>query len=192
MWERQRERIISSIKNREPHESLAMNRKDLEAIKEKTQQHTLEFWKKSGVILEWIKELTWGEPNELGDYYFKFNDLDPEKRMAEAEQKLCRCEVDDIAGCYCFLAGDKYLYIGMTEKQDLCSRLLSGHKDKIFWKEADAMRILIPKNSRQTKRLERLLILRYNPVYNDSPGQKSSAADDCLDLIENELSELFE
>ncbi|NBS14947.1 MAG: hypothetical protein EBT57_09130, partial [Verrucomicrobia bacterium] len=66
------------------------------------------------------------------------------------------------------------------------------HKDKIFWKEADSMRILIPKNSRQTKRLERLLILRYNPVYNDSPGQKSSAADDCLELIETELAELFE
>lgn len=192
MWERQREKIISSIKNKEPHVSLAMTRKDLEAIKEKTHHHTLEFWKKSGVILEWIKELTWGEPNELGDYYFKFTDADPEKRMAEAEQKLCRCEVDDIAGCYCFLAGDKYLYIGMTEKQDLCSRLLSGHKDKIFWKEADSMRILIPKNSRQTKRLERLLILRYNPVYNDSPGQKSSAADDCLELIETELAELFE
>ena len=192
MWERQREKIISSIKNKEPHESLAMTRKDLEAIKEKTNHHTLEFWKKSGVILEWIKELTWGEPNELGDYFFKFTDTDPEKRMAEAEQKLCRCEVDDIAGCYCFLAGDKYLYIGMTEKQDLCSRLLSGHKDKIFWREADSMRILIPKNSRQTKRLERLLILRYNPVYNDSPGQKSSAADDCLELIETELAELFE
>ncbi len=192
MWERQREKIISSIKNREPHESLSMNRKDLEAIKEKTHQHTLEFWKKSGVILEWIKELTWGEPHELGDYYFKFSDPDPGKRMSEAEQKLCRCEVDDIAGCYCFLAGDKYLYIGMTEKQDLCSRLLSGHKDKIFWKEADSMRILIPKNSKQTKRLERLLILRYDPVYNDSPGQKSSAADDCLELIENELTELFE
>lgn len=192
MWERQREKIISSIKNREPHEALAMNRKDLEVIKEKTHQHTVEFWKKSGVILEWIKELTWGEPNELGDYYFKFTDLDPTKRMVEAEQKLCRCEVDDIAGCYCFLAGDRYLYIGMTEKQDLCSRLLSGHKDKIFWKEADSMRILIPKNSKQTKRLERLLILRYDPVYNDSPGQKSSAADDCLELIENELTELFE
>ena len=50
MWERQREKIISGIKNREPHESLAMNRKDLEAIKEKTHQHTVEFWKKSGAL----------------------------------------------------------------------------------------------------------------------------------------------
>ena len=70
--------------------------------------------------------------------------------------------------------------------------VLIGHKDKVFWKEADSMRFLIPKNSRQTKRLERLLILRYNPVYNDPPGRKSSAADDCLELIENELTELFE
>jgi hypothetical protein len=189
LWHKQRERLVAFVKNREPDENLKVTGKDHKALKEQLSTLVIDFWRKSGVLLEWIKEITWGDPSELGDCYFKLAAGDLEKKMEEAGRVLKEKGVYDWAGCYCFLSGDKYVYIGMT-KESLGERITVGHKNKFFWEQTDGIRILIPKNAKQCKKLERLLILAYEPKINDSDGHRCSAADECLDVIEKELEEL--
>lgn len=189
LWHKQRERLVALVKNREPDENLKVTGKDHKAIKEQLNSLVIEFWRKSGVLLEWIKEITWGDPSELGDCFFKLSAGDLDKKMEEAGKVLKEKGVYDWAGCYCFLSGDKYVYIGMT-KESLGERITVGHKNKFFWDQTDGIRILIPKNAKQCKKLERLLILAYEPKINDSDGHRCSAADECLDVIEQELEEL--
>jgi len=189
LWHKQRERLVAFVKNREPDENLKVTGKDHKALKEQLSTLVIDFWRKSGVLLEWIREITWGDPSELGDCYFKLAAGDLEKKMEEAGRVLKEKGVYDWAGCYCFLSGDKYVYIGMT-KESLGERITVGHKNKFFWEQTDGIRILIPKNAKQCKKLERLLILAYEPKINDSDGHRCSAADECLDVIEKELEEL--
>ncbi len=189
LWHKQRERLVAHVKNREPDDNLKVTGKEHRALNEHLHGLVIDFWRKSGVLLEWIKEITWGDPSELGDCYFKLSAGDLDKKMEEAGKILQEKGIYDWAGCYCFLAGDKYVYIGMTT-DSLGDRITIGHKNKFFWEQTDAIRILIPKNAKQCKKLERLLILAYEPKVNDSEGHRCSAADECLDLIEQELEEL--
>ena len=189
LWHKQRERLVALVKNREPDDNLKVTGKEHRALNEHLHGLVIDFWRKSGVLLEWIKEITWGDPSELGDCYFKLSSSDLDKKMEEAGKVLREKEIYDWAGCYCFLAGDKYVYVGMTT-DSLGDRITIGHKNKFFWEQTDGIRILIPKNAKQCKKLERLLILAYEPKVNDSDGHKCSAADECLDLIEKEIEEL--
>ena len=82
----------------------------------------------------------------------------------------------------------KYKSLKYNSYKCFIENLLS--KNKFFWDETNGIRILIPKNAKQCKKLERLLIMAYEPKVNDSDGHKSSAADDCLEIISKELEEL--
>ena len=189
LWHKQRERLVALVKNREPDDNLKVTSKEHKALKEQISNLVIDYWRKSGVLIEWIKEITWGDPSELGDCYFRLQGTDMDKKMEEAGKALEEKGVHDWAGCYCFMNGDKYVYIGMTTDA-LGERITVGHKNKFFWEQTDGIRILIPKNAKQCKKLERLLILAYEPKINDSEGHKASAADECLEIIEKELEEL--
>ena len=67
---------------------------------------------------------------------------------------------------------------------------MSGHKNKDWWADTNGIRIIIPRNVKNTKKLERLLILAYAPKKNTADGHKTSAADDCIETITAELDEL--
>ena len=194
LWYRQRERIVATIKNREPSSKLKVNDKELEIIREQMTTLMTEYWQKAGTIMEWVKKLTWGSPEEMGDYYLPLSSKDVPTKMEEVRSKLDENDLTELLGCYCFMKGREYLYIGETHDtdgdQNLGKRILTGHKNKDWWEETDGMRIIIPRNVKNAKKLERLLILAYNPKKNTADGQKSSAADDCIETIVSELEEL--
>ena len=190
VWEKQRERIIAVVKNRDAADSLKVAGKDLQVVQEQINNLTLEYWRKAGTLLEWVRDLTWGDPDEVGDYYMKLTSTETDKKMEEVRTKLEENELNEQVGCYCFMNGRNYEYIGETTEQTLAVRILTGHKNKDWWDRTDAMRIIIPKNSKNTKRLERLLILAYDPKSNTAEGRKTSAADEVLETISDELNEL--
>ena len=199
LWHRQRERIVATIKYREPSEKLKVTEEELEKFKEQMTSLMVEYWQKAGTIVEWVKKLTWGSPEEMGDCYFPLNGKDVPSKMEEVRTKLEEYELDEQQGCYCFMKGREYLYIGQThenisesgkDKPTIAGRILYGHKNKDWWGETDGMRIIIPRNVKNTKKLERLLILAYNPPKNTAEGHKTSAADDCIETIAAELEEL--
>jgi hypothetical protein len=189
LWVKQRERIISKVKNKKIKSDHLLSAKDGEEHIEKTSKEIIQYWRKTGIIVDWIKSLTWGKNDEIKDFFFEFKETDPSNREEEAAKKI---EEFDLAkpGCYCFMRQDKYVYIGMTE-DCLYKRLKFGHKGKRYWSDSDSLRILIPRYAKQIKRLERLLILNYDPAENDSPGHKCSAADDVLEIIQGEVAELI-
>jgi hypothetical protein len=194
LWYRQRERIVATVKNIEPSSKLRVNDKELEIIRDQMTTLMTEYWQKSGTIMEWVKKLTWGSPEEMGDYFLPLSSKDVPTKMEEVRSKLDENDLTELLGCYCFMKGREYLYIGETHDtdgdQNLGKRILTGHKNKDWWEETDGMRIIIPRNVKNAKKLERLLILAYNPKKNTADGQKSSAADDCIETIVSELEEL--
>ena len=189
LWEKQNERLIAKIKNCKPDEKALLSAKELGLLKEKIANTVIEFWRKEGTIINWIKEITWGDPTELSDSFVKLQSTNVDDKMAQIEKHLNDRRIYDWEGCYCFMNGEKYLYIGET-KNSLGRRMLIEHKNKIFWHEADSIRILIPGDKRNTKKLERLLILNYMPTVNDSDGVQSSSADDVLQILDSEIDEL--
>jgi hypothetical protein len=189
LWEKQNERLVAKIKNCQPDERALLSAKELGLLKEKVANTVIEFWRKEGTILNWIKEITWGDPTEVADSFIKLQSTNVEEKMAQVEKHLNERRIYDWEGCYCFLNGEKYLYIGET-KHSLGRRMLIEHKNKIFWHEADSIRILIPGDKRNTKKLERLLILNYLPTVNDNDGIQSSSADEVLENLESEIDEL--
>jgi len=199
LWHRQRERIVATIKNREPSSKLKVADEELEQFKEQMTSLMVEYWQKAGTIVEWIKKLTWGAPDDMGDYYLPLSSKDVAEKMEEVKTKLCEHELADLQGCYCFMKDREYLYIGQShentsdsakDRPTIGGRILSGHKNKDWWADTNGIRIIIPRNVKNTKKLERLLILAYAPKKNTADGHKTSAADDCIETITAELDEL--
>ena len=190
IWTKQVERIVAVIRNKEPHRKFEVTTNEFRDIRNKLNDMIVEFWRKEGTLNEWIADLTWGEPSEVGDYLFKLSSKTPDEKMNELRDHLIRTKIDHLEGCYCFVSGNEYLYIGQTTKQTLSIRILQGHKGKAFWLTTDAIRILIPSHMAKAKKLERLLILAHDPKENELEGGKKSQADDVLNMIETELEEL--
>ena len=189
LWEKQNERVVAKIKNCKPDDKTLLTAKELGKIKEKISETVIQFWRKDGTILSWIKELTWGDPSEMSDAFVKFDCTNIDEKEKQLEKYLNERGIYDWEGCYCYLKGEQYLYIGESTSS-IGKRMLIDHKDKIFWHESDSVRILIPADKRNTKKMERLLILNYTPTINDSDGYQNSAADDVLEILEQEIDEL--
>lgn len=190
IWTRQVERIVAVIRNREPAREFEVTAKEFRDIRSKLNDLIVDFWRKEGTLNEWIADLTWGEPAEVGDYLFRLSGKTPDEKMNEIREHLVRTKIDHLEGCYCFVSGNEYLYIGQTTKQTLSIRILQGHKGKAFWLTTDSIRILIPSHMAKAKKLERLMILAHDPKENELEGGKKSQADDVLNMIETELEEL--
>jgi hypothetical protein len=191
IWEKQVERIISLIKNEEAKREHEVSVKEFNAIRDQINNHIIQFWRTEGTLNDWIADLTWGEPGEVGDYFFSLKGQTPEEKMNEVKDHLLRTKIEDLEGCYCFMDKDeKYLYIGQTTDDTLKQRILTGHNGKTVWIETRFMRILIPRHMKQAKKIERLLILANAPAENKSAGHKNSKADEVFEIIRKELEEL--
>jgi len=63
LWEAQRESIIAQVKNEELDERYEKKRKEHLEIKEKVRDMVLEYWRRSGVLDDWINDLIWKGKN---------------------------------------------------------------------------------------------------------------------------------
>ena len=191
LWEAQRESIIARIKNEELDEQYEKKRKEHLEIKAKVEDLVLEYWRKGGVLDDWIKDLIWeGKNGERGDYLKKLKQGDLHGNFERAMKWLEESGLGELAGVYSFRNGMKRIYIGQSDNLD---RRLKQHEGQFFWGEATHLRILIPKHKASTMRLERLMILRHQPERNRNDGNSKvgSEADEVLDFIVSEINDLL-
>ena len=191
LWEAQRESIIATIRNEELDDKYEHKRKEHVQIKTDVRDLALEYWRRSRVLVEWIRDLTWEDGEERGDYRKKLTPGQTDANFEKVMEWLENAGLAELAGCYAFKKGKDYIYIGMTE--GTLKDRLKQHQDKIYWSDATHIRIVIPKHKSKTSRLERLLILQHQPDRNRNEGNSSggSQADDCLELITKEINELL-
>ena len=64
LWEAQRESIIARIKNEELDDRYEKKRKEHLEIKARIEELVLEYWRRGGVLDDWIKDLVWEWSNE--------------------------------------------------------------------------------------------------------------------------------
>ena len=191
LWEAQRESIIARIKNEELDDRYEKKRKEHLEIKSRVEAEVLEYWRKSGVLDDWIKDMIWeGKNGERGDYRKKLKQADLHGNFERAMKWLDESGLGELAGVYSFRNGKKRIYIGQT---DNLGRRLKQLEGQFFWGEATELRILIPKHKASTMRLERLMILRHQPERNRNDGNSKvgSEADEVLDFIISEIKDLL-
>ena len=191
LWEAQRESIIARIKNEELDSRYEKKRKEHLEIKAKVEEAVLDYWRKSGVLDDWIKDLIWeGKKGELGDYRKKLKQGDLHGNFERMMKWLNDSGLAELAGVYSFRNKKTRIYIGQS---DNLGRRLKQHEGQFFWGEATNLRILIPKHKASTMRLERLMILRHQPERNRNDGNSKvgSEADEVLDFIISEINDLL-
>jgi predicted GIY-YIG superfamily endonuclease len=190
LWEAQRESIIAKIKNEELDEKYEKKRKEHTEIKAKVKDLVLEYWRRGKVLDAWIRDLIWEGNGERGDYRKKLIVGNVAKNFEIAENWLENIGVSELAGCYGFREGKKYIYIG---KADNLGKRIKQHEGHYRWAKATHLRIFIPQHKASTLRLERLLILKHQPEENKNDGisTEGSRADEVLELIDREINELL-
>ena len=191
LWEAQRESIIARVKNEDLAERHEKKRKEHTEIKDSIEELVLEYWRRSKVLDDWIRDLIWESDDEKGDYTKKLKKGDSDANFATAIKWVEALGVDEIAGCYAFREGkNNYIYIGKAEE---LGRRLQQHEGMEFWAKATHLRLLVPQHKASVLRLERLLILKYDPEKNKVAGHSTqgSKADQVLELIDAEINQLL-
>ena len=191
LWEAQRESIIARVKNEDLSERHEKKRKEHSEIKESIEELVLEYWRRSKVLDDWIRDLIWESEDEKGDYTKKLKKGDSDANFATAIKWVEALGVDETAGCYAFRDGkNDYIYIGKAEG---LKRRLQQHEGMEFWARATHLRLLIPQHKASVLKLERLLLLKYDPERNKIAGHSTqgSRADQVLEMINAEINELL-
>lgn len=190
LWEAQRESIISKIKNEELSEKHERKRKEHTEIKNSVEELVLEYWRRSKVLDAWIRDLIWEGEDEKGDYRKKLKKGDSDANFATALKWVEDLGLDETAGCYAFREGKEYIYIG---KANELKKRLEQHEGMEFWGRATHLRLLVPQHKASVFRLERLLLLKYDPKKNKNWGisTEGSKADQVMELINAEINELL-
>jgi hypothetical protein len=191
LWEAQRESVIARIKNEDLAERHEKKRKEHSEIKDSIEELVLEYWRRSKVLDDWIRDLIWESEDEKGDYTKKLKKGDSDANFATAIKWVEALGVDETAGCYAFRDGkNNYIYIGKAEE---LGKRLQQHEGMEFWGKASHLRLLIPQHKASVLRLERLLILKHDPERNKVAGHSTqgSKADQVLELIKAEINELL-
>lgn len=185
LWETQFESILSRIRNKPLDKEFEMTRKQSRDIYERMEKNCILYWRKSGVLEDWIEDLLWKDGDFIADVRHKLKGGTASEKCEDAEKWLQEADLASESACYCFIANGDYLYIGQAT--DLWSRI----KDRVYYGDASHLRILIPKNKRWLNKLERLLILHHTPRENAKPGVLgNNAVDDTLEFIRREVKEL--
>lgn len=185
LWETQLESIMSRVRNVPLDKEYETTRKQAKDIYERIEKTCIAYWQKSGVLEDWIDSLIWRNEDFTADLKRKLKGETAIERLEDASKWLRQAGLSEEAGCYCFLSGKEYLYIG--QGKSLGNRLA----DRVHFGDATHLRILIPKNKRWLNKLERLLILNYEPRLNERPGALgNNPVDDTLEFIRNEIREL--
>ena len=149
---------------RDLEDDLVKTKKQQEEVKRGIRDAAIEYWRRSGQLKKWIAEYVWtDEVGKKADRRRRLKGTAPEKY-----ENVCgwleKIGYFDEAGCYCFINGNRYLYIGQTgqdSEKTLGERVCKDHEKKIWWEYADSFRVIIPKNKKQCEPLERLLILNH-------------------------------
>lgn len=189
LWETQREAILSAIKNEPLPRDFELTRRQSKEFYQRIEGFVIEYWKRSSVLEEWIADITWkSKSGQTGNYIRKLRGSTEAEKYADVQRWLFENKISDLGGCYCFRQGKKYIYIG---KASVLADRLKQHEKKFFWTYADSMRIVVPRIKSQITKLERLLILRYDPSENEKSGDScNNRADECLEYIRGEIKEL--
>jgi hypothetical protein len=191
LWEAQRESIIARVKNEDLSERHEKKRKEHGEIKDSIEELVLEYWRRSKVLDDWIRDLIWESEDEKGDYTRKLKKGDSDANFATAIKWVEALGVDETAGCYAFREGkNNYIYIGKAEG---LKRRLQQHEGMEFWAKATHLRLLIPQHKASVLKLERLLLLKHDPERNKIAGHSTqgSRADQVLEMINAEINELL-
>jgi len=191
LWEAQRESIIARVKNEDLSERHEKKRKEHGEIKDSIEELVLEYWRRSKVLDDWIRDLIWESEDEKGDYTRKLKKGDSDANFATAIKWVEALGVDETAGCYALREGkNNYIYIGKAEG---LKRRLQQHEGMEFWAKATHLRLLIPQHKASVLKLERLLLLKHDPERNKIAGHSTqgSRADQVLEMINAEINELL-
>lgn len=196
LWACQRESIISSIKNEELDPEYVKTRKQAREIKTNIENLAMDYFRKSNVLRDWIRDLTWQSSKFKGgraDVRKRLQGTSCQERYDNAMEWLEQAGATNLEGCYCFINSDRtYRYIGKTQARTLGQRLKEWERAS-FWLESSHLRIVIPKFKSQTTKLERLMIMLHQPVQNEKPGDKggNNPADKVLEMIHAEIQDLL-
>jgi len=185
LWEAQREAIISKIRDEDLDTQYEATRKQHKQLFAQIQETALEYWRVDGIFSNWIKDLTWNDT----DLTLKLKGNTEAAKFEEVMTWLMQKNLLPLPAVYCFIAGKEYIYVGQA--RELGARL-KQHEQKIFFSQADKIRIVVPQNKRMLNKLERLIILNRQPRENRASGvSKGNPADDCLEYIKREIKELI-
>lgn len=184
LWEAQRESIIARIKFETLDKTYETTRKRNRDIFRQIEENAIEYWRRSGLLTCWIREMTWRDH----DFTHRLRGKTEAERYANLQAWLEEIRLADLAGCYCFKNGREYIYIGQAT---VLRDRIKQHEKKTYFTYASSVRIVIPKYKRQLNQLERLLILNHQPTENGTMGVAGKTpVDDCLDFIRGEIKEL--
>lgn len=185
LWEAQRESIIARIRYEPLDKAFEATRKRNRDIFRTIEENAMEYWRRTGLLSYWVKEMTWREH----DFTFRLRGKTEADKYASLQAWLEESRLANFAGCYCFKNGRDYMYIGQAS---VLRDRVKQHEKKTYFTYATAVRVVIPKNKRQLNQLERLLILAHCPNENGSSGVTGKTpVDDCLDFIRGEIKELI-
>jgi hypothetical protein len=185
LWEAQRESIIARIRYEPLDKAYEATRKRNREIYRVIEENAMEYWRRTGLLVYWIREMTWREH----DFTFRLRGKTEADKYASLQAWLEESRLADFAGCYCFKNGRDYMYIGQA---GVLRDRIKQHEKKTYFTYANAVRVVIPKNKRQLNQLERLLILAHSPNENSNCGVTGKTpVDDCLEFIRGEIKELI-
>lgn len=196
LWECQRESIIATIKNQELEEEYTQTRKQAREIKINIENLSVDYFRKSHVLRDWIRDLTWqSEDYKRGraDVTCRLQGESCQERYLHAMEWLEKRQLLSLEGCYCFRNADKaYRYIGKAQSQNIGQRLKQWERAS-FWLESTHLRVVIPKLKSQTGKLERLLIMLHQPLENEKSGDRggNNPADKVIEMIHKEIKDLL-
>jgi hypothetical protein len=167
-------------------EAYQATRKQNKDIYKRIEEAALIYWRRSGLLRQWIGDLTWQD----ADFSRRLKGKDEFERYADLQEWLENKQVSEYSGCYCFKAGKKYVYVGRATV--LRDRLKQYEKSKYLLLSDTTVRVIIPKYKTQIGKMERLLILLHEPEENRNTGDTGkNPVDDCLAFIRNEVKELL-
>lgn len=185
LWEAQRESIIARIRYEPLDKAFEATRKRNREIYRTIEESAMEYWRRTGLLSYWVKEMTWREH----DFTFRLRGKTEADKYASLQAWLEESRLADFAGCYGFKNGRDYMYIGQA---GVLRDRIKQHEKKTYFTYATGVRVVIPKNKRQLNQLERLLILAHCPNENGNCGvMGKTPVDDCLDFIRGEIKELI-
>lgn len=184
LWEAQRESIIARVRFESLEKPYEATRRRNREIYRTIEASAIDYWRRSGLLTFWIRELTWHDH----DFTFKLKGKTEPEKYASLQQWLEESRLSGLAGCYAFKTGKEYLYIGQAS---VLKDRIKQHEKKTYFTYASAVRIIIPKHMRRLNQLERLMILALQPSDNSNTGISGrNPVDDCLDFIKGEIKEL--
>ncbi|MDD2707513.1 MAG: GYF domain-containing protein [Verrucomicrobiae bacterium] len=185
LWEAQLEAIVCRISDEKlPCEYRYTQKQRLEFYQQ-IEKNCLSYWRETGLLEKWIDDIIWKGDGVEADLTRKLKGADVYGKTEDAMKWLDLAGWSEEAGCYCFIKSKEYIYIGQAI--NLAQRL----KERNHFGAATHLRVIIPGDKRWLNRLERMLILNYEPTQNDRQGiSGNNPADEILDYILGEIEEL--